>query len=484
MSTVHFYPDLRYEEIKNIEEKYNSSDSEYLINKASDYICKIITKSKSSQNKFIFICGPGSNGLDGIFAANKLLSMGYDIKIFFSKNNKNLSYLERFKLSKYLVKSFSFNDFDCVVDCIYGYGLNRDLDEESIDLVCQINLSRAFIFSIDLPSGLSPMTGRMCPICVKCDTLISLLTHKRGAFTNEGRDTWNEIHLSNLIQNPLKSKNYLISATDTSGSPNFSKNFTVKESFSQHKKSRGVSCVISGEQPYHGAMILSVTALIKLGCQYLHVYTDKEYAHTLPMIIPEVISTPFSLSDFKLRFKQFSNILLGPGTEKITEEYLNYISKNFNLVNSLVVDAGALKFLKKGYSYSNKLIITPHPGEAAELLNISIKDVQDDRYEAARMLNQMYDCIVILKGSGTIIYDGESFFTCMDGNHRMAVAGMGDTLAGIILHELSSNPNVLDACIKAVTFHSYSADYLLKVSKKIKFMPSMIPEVYNKLVHL
>ena len=58
------------------------------------------------------------------------------------------------------------------------------------------------------------------------------------------------------------------------------------------------------------------------------------------------------------------------------------------------------------------------------------------------MLNQMYDCIVILKGSGTIIYD-EVIFTCMDGNHRMAVAGMGDTLAGIILHELSSNPNVL-----------------------------------------
>ena len=162
------------------------------------------------------------------------------------------------------------------MDCIYGYGLNRDLDEESIDLVCQINLLELLYFH--LPSGLDPMTGRMCPICVKCDTLIALLTHKRGAFTNEGRDTWNEIYLSNLIQNPLKSKNYLISATDTSGSPNFSKNFTVKESFSQHKKSRGVSCVISGEQPYHGAMILSVTALIKLGC-HIFMYTQIKNMH-------------------------------------------------------------------------------------------------------------------------------------------------------------------------------------------------------------
>tara|TARA_B100000035_G_scaffold89089_2_gene75015 strand:- start:8966 stop:10420 length:1455 start_codon:yes stop_codon:yes gene_type:complete len=483
MSIVHFYSDLGYEQIKNIEKKYNDSDSEYLIKKASDYICKIITSTKSSQNKFLFICGPGSNGLDGVFAANQLLSLGYDIKILYANNNNNFSYLERLRLNEYLVTSFLPNEFDCIVDCIYGYGFNRDLDEEQINLVNQINLSGAYIFSIDIPSGLSPTTGRSCPTSVKCNTLISLVTYKRGTFTNEGRDTWNEIYFSNLVDDQLISKNYLISASDTYDSFNFSKNYTNDESFSQHKKSRGVSCVISGEQPYHGAMILSVTALIKLGCQYLHVYTDKEYAHTLPMIIPEVISSSFSLPDFKLRFKKFSNILLGPGTDKITIKYLQHITDNLNCINSLVVDAGALKFLKKGYSYSNKLIITPHPGEAAELLNITSKDVQNNRYEAARLLNKMFDCIVILKGSGTIIYDGKSFFTCMDGNYRMAVAGMGDTLSGILLYELSSNTNALDACIKAVTFHSYSADHLMKASKKIKFMPSMIPEVYNELVN-
>ena len=70
----------------------------------------------------------------------------------------------------------------------------------------------------------------------------------------------------------------------------------------------------------------------------------------------------------------------------------------------------------------------------------------------------------------------------MDGNHRMAVAGMGDTLAGIILYELSSQPNY-SMHIKAVTYHSYSADHLLNIDKKLKYMPSMIPDVYNKLVN-
>ena len=101
------------------------------------------------------------------------------------------------------------------------------------------------------------------------------------------------------------------------------------------------------------------------------------------------------------------------------------ISNNLKHLNSIAIDAGALKYLKKGYSYSNKVIITPHPGEAANLLNISSDEVQKDRYNAARKLNQLFDCIIILKGSGTIIYDGVSFYTCMDGNSRMGVAGMG-----------------------------------------------------------
>ncbi len=483
MSIVHFYPDLTSREIKNIEERYNATDADFLMNKASNYICKIITKTKSPKDKFLFICGPGSNGLDGMFAACKLISQGYDVKVFFTKNSNNSFHLDRLKLREYLITSFLLNEFDCVVDCIFGYGFNRDLDDEYINLVNQINKSDAFIFSIDVPSGLNPTTGKKCPVCVSCNILISLLTYKTGTFTNFGRDNWVKIYFSNLIEDQLKSKNYLISAADTFGSSSFSKNYAQRDFFSQHKKSKGVSCVISGEQPYHGAMLLSVTALIKLGCQYLHVYTDKEYAHTLPIIIPEVISSPFSISDFKIRLKKFTNILIGPGTNNITKKYLHHVTENLDSINGVVVDAGALKFLKKGFSYSNKLIITPHPGEAAGLLNISTKDVQNDRYRAAKNLNELYDCIVILKGSGTIIYDGNKFFTCMDGNYRMAVAGMGDTLAGTILYELSSQPSILDACIKAVTFHSYSADHLMNIEKKIKYMPSMIPDVYNKLVN-
>ena len=484
MSKVHFFPDLSYHEAKNLEEKYNAADQEFLINKASDFICNIVSRSRLKNQKFLFICGPGSNGLDGIYCAHKLVSRGFEIEIFNTKENSNMSILEKFNLSDKLVNDFPLDSYDYIVDCIFGYGFNRDLDDEQVKLINRVNSSSAYIYSVDVPSGLNPLTGETCPVCVKCNCLISLLSYKRGIFTNKGRETWEDLYHSNLIPNQFTSENYLISASNVFTGKSFSKDFKLNFQPPEHKKSNGISCIISGEQPYHGAMLLSVAASIKTGCQYLHVYTNREYAHTLPMIIPEVISKEFCFSDFKDNFDNFTNILLGPGTDKVTSEYLDFITNNLHKIKSIVVDAGGLKFLKRNHSYMHKLIITPHPGEAADLLNLSTDDVQNNRYESAKMLHDMFDCIVILKGSGTVIYDGDKFYTCMDGNHRMAVAGTGDTLSGILLCELSLNPDIFDACIKATTFHSYSADHLFK-SKKIKnYLPSMIPDTYSKLVNI
>ena len=484
MSIVHFFPDLTHHETKNLEKEYNTSDEEFLINKASDFICDILSRSKLKNNKYLFICGPGSNGLDGIYAAYKLASLGYDIEILNTKKNSNLSYLKKFDLKDKLVNNFSTDTHDFIVDCIFGYGFNRDLDDEKVNLINRVNSSSAYIYSIDVPSGLNPSTGDTCPVCIKCDCLISLLSYKRGIFTNKGRDTWEDLYHSNLTVNPKAPESYLISANSAFDGKIFSKDYKLSQSHSVHKKSNGISCIISGEQPYHGAMLLSVAASIKVGCQYLQVYTNKEYAHTLPIIIPEVISQEFSLTDFKDNFDNFTNILIGPGTDKVTSEYLDFVTNNLQQIESIVVDAGGLKYLERNHSYMQKLVITPHPGEAAELLNLSTDDVQNNRYESVKMLHDMFDCIVILKGSGTIIYDGNKFYTCMDGNQRMAVAGMGDTLSGILLSELSLNSDIFDACIKATTFHSYAADYLLKTRKIKNFLPSMIPDVYSKLVNV
>ena len=169
--------------------------------------------------------------------------------------------------------------------------------------------------------------------------------------------------------------------------------------------------------------------------------------------------------------------------KELNNDYLDIIMNNLNKIDSVIVDAGALKALKKNPYSKDQVIITPHPGEAAYLLNVDTKDIQDNRYEAAKLMHDYYNCIVILKGSGTIIYDGEQYITCMDGNHRMSVAGMGDTLSGLLLYEMSLNQNSYKHVLRPQHFTLMSADYLLYQSKIKNYLPSMIPDLYNNITN-
>jgi len=486
MSKVFFHPDINYQDIKKIEYQYNSKKENYLIEKASIFITDEITNLVTRKNKILIICGPGYNGLDGIFVARNLLDKCYNVKIKMIQKDLHKDYLLKFNLLDIIIdNNIDFDSFNYIIDCIFGQGLNRKLDHDNIKLVNDINQSSAFVVSIDIPTGLECSTGRLLPVSINCDFLITLLTYKKGLFTNYGRDTWKTIAFNNLITEDFKSDSYLFTANKDFNS-NLNNNVLIrdykhKNKYSKHKKSNGISCIVAGEFPYHGALIMACNAAIKTGCQYLHAVTEPEYSHSLPIIMPEVISTAFPESNFEKDIKNYSNILIGPGTSSIGENFVKIALDNLDSLSSLVIDAGGLLYLNKNNQYSQKLIITPHPGEAAKILNISVEEVQADRYKAAITLHNMFNCIVILKGSGTIIYNGKNLYTCMDGNYRMAVAGMGDILSGILLRELSSSLDNVDACIKSVVYHAYASDCLLKNSKNKNYLPTMIPDIYSEL---
>ncbi len=489
MPKVFFHPDINYHDIKKIENKYNAQETDFLIEKASQFITKEINNLVDKKSKIIIICGPGSNGLDGVFVARNLYKNNYDLKILMIRDDIHQDYISKYDLFDTIVDNqIDFNDFDFIVDCIFGYGLNRNLSNVDIDLVNRINQSKSSVISVDIPTGLDPSRGSLLPISINCDFLITLLTYKKGLFTNKGRDTWKKISHNALINEKLASQNYLLTANkdfnDSSKNNHVIMNFKQKNIHSSHKKSNGISCIIAGEYPYHGALIMSCTAAIKTGCQYLHAITEPEYSHSLPIIIPEVVSTSFSEKQFEKNIKKYSNVLIGPGITSKGERFVNIALDNLDTLDSLLVDAGGLAYIDRNRKYSKKLIITPHPGEAAEILNITTEEVQSDRYKTATKLHSLFNCIVILKGSGTVIYDGENFYTCMDGNYRMAVAGMGDILSGILLRELSSSLSNIDACIKSVIYHAYASDYLLKQPNNKNYLPSMIPDVYSKLTDL
>ena len=138
---------------------------EYLINKASDFIIDVISSEQSKSKRILFICGPGSNGLDGIYSTCKLKLSQYNVNIFLCNQSIDTSYIEKHDLSEIIITDPILNQFDCIVDCIFGYGINRNLSDSYIKLISKINSTDVFTYSIDVPSGLHPETN-LCPVGV------------------------------------------------------------------------------------------------------------------------------------------------------------------------------------------------------------------------------------------------------------------------------------------------------------------------------
>ncbi|MDP1966032.1 MAG: NAD(P)H-hydrate dehydratase, partial [Reyranella sp.] len=129
-------------------------------------------------------------------------------------------------------------------------------------------------------------------------------------------------------------------------------------------------------------------------------------------------------------------------------------------INAIAIEAQLQHLLKARHARRRATVLTPHPLEAARLLGVSTADVQADRIGAARQLCERFACTVVLKGSGTVIAaPGEVPAINATGNARLATAGTGDVLAGMIAAELARGADAFSAACGAVYRHGASADH-------------------------
>jgi NAD(P)H-hydrate epimerase len=125
----------------------------------------------------------------------------------------------------------------------------------------------------------------------------------------------------------------------------------------------------------------------------------------------------------------------------------------------LIVDADALNLLAQTPSHSDRWVLTPHPGEAARLLAVASRTVQQDRFAAAEQLQQRYGGVVVLKGAGSLVQgDGARAAICTSGNPGMSSGGMGDVLSGVIAGLLAQQLDPLEAARAGVCLHGYAGD--------------------------
>ena len=250
----------------------------------------------------------------------------------------------------------------------------------------------------------------------------------------------------------------------------------------------GHALVIGGDLGFSGAVHMAAVSCARVGCGLVTVVTHPQHAALVNITRPELMVYGLELNEksqldrFHLLLQQASIIILGPGLGRspwglaIFHEVM--LSK---LTKPIVLDADALNIIASTQldRLGDNCIITPHPGEAARLLNTTTAQVQQDRLTAIRKLQAKFNCIVVLKGANTLIKSCDRLvYLCGAGNPGMASGGMGDVLSGVI-GGLVAQGLALDAATRlAVIAHATAGDKLAETEGQIGILATdLIPEI-------
>lgn len=422
--------------------------------------------------KILILAGPGNNGGDALEAAAQLAGSGLNVSILlFADPSKQgpdaLQALQRAKAdSIYFIDPsdpsvVGTTDWSLVIDGLFGIGLTRTIQGELYAVIERVNALRCPILALDVPSGLDADTGNIVGtrgIALRATHTVTFIGDKTGLHTGSGRDYVGRIEVVDLgIDDAL-----FPAALSQLNAVRLFASALRPRAHDSHKGSYGDVAVIGGTHGMGGAPILAARAAAKCGAGRVYVaFLDHPPAYDSGQ--PELMCRAASELDFAK-----SILVLGPGlgNSRIANDVL---ARGLSTDMPLVLDADALNLIAAEPGLQQKLalrtvpsVLTPHPLEAARLLGIASTQIQADRLAAARELARLFNAIVILKGSGTVIAQPSgSVAINPTGNPALATAGTGDVLAGICGALLAQRWPAWEAALGAVWLHGSAADYLV-----------------------
>jgi ADP-dependent NAD(P)H-hydrate dehydratase / NAD(P)H-hydrate epimerase len=225
-----------------------------------------------------------------------------------------------------------------------------------------------------------------------------------------------------------------------------------------HKGDYGHVLIVGGDRGYSGAARLAGEAALRVGAGLVSVATRAEHAGLMNLSRPELMCHGVNTADQLAVLLEKASVVvvgLGLGQSNWAKELF---STALNSQKKMVIDADGLNLLARSPVVNPNWILTPHPGEAARLLNCSTAEIQRDRFSSVLSLQAKYGGIAILKGSGTLIASGDEIAVSTTGNPGMASGGMGDVLAGVIAGLLAQGLSLKNAAQQGVYNHGLAAD--------------------------
>lgn len=458
-----------------------------LMTRAGEAAYTVLTRHWPKVHKILIVAGNGNNAGDAYVVAKLAQENGKQVCVICEDTQRKLAGDAGIAQEQWLALSgqtrlfdeVGLADFELVIDGLLGTGITGEVNENFQFLIKNINNSKLPVLSLDLPSGMQANTGIALPICIKADITVSFIAPKLGLLTGIGKEFCGHIELSDL---GIGTEFYELAAV-ASQVVNWSLLQPLKaRPIHGNKGTFGKLLCIGGNRGMPGAIRLSAESALRTGTGLVKVYCHQSSGLHVASGRPEIM---LQYQDLENALNWSSCVVIGPGlgmdqwaVQKL-EHLLKYLANN---PKPVVIDADALNLLanKKDKAHVHKIlanlpacILTPHPGEAARLLESTIQHVENDRYLASKKLAQMFGATCILKGAGTLIHSEQNVsqgqpllecesWVCNGGNPGMATAGMGDLLTGILAALLAQGMSEQQAAVYGVCLHAEAGDRIAR----------------------
>lgn len=425
------------------------------------------------DNAVLIVCGTGNNGADGLAAGRLLAQAGVYVDMYMAggdsegtveyRTQKDIIGRLTDRMTNLRSNCRPIGTYNYIIDALFGIGLNRGITGDYVRLIREINESRAYVFAVDAPSGIDCSTGDVHGVAIEADETITFGYNKCGLALEPGRSYAGRIHVADIgfvkegLGHFLALRGNEADIIETMEDADIA-SLPVRSNAADKGKC-GKVLIIAGSKDMCGAAVLSAEAALRSGCGLVKVFTHEANRASLVKNVVEAIPVTYdSVTDGFIGGKPVIDelaglcrwadcIIVGPGLSKddnaraIMALIMEYIA-NTDLAEDnryVIMDADALNLVAglradgvADYRLGSHVVITPHVGEAARLLNTTIPNIKADLVMSAKALAREYGCTALLKDAVSVITDGKDTYINSSGNPGMATAGSGDVLTGVL----------------------------------------------------
>ncbi|HHA1295248.1 bifunctional ADP-dependent NAD(P)H-hydrate dehydratase/NAD(P)H-hydrate epimerase [Enterobacter ludwigii] len=435
-----------------------------LMQRAGEAAFNVARTAYPESSHWLILCGHGNNGGDGYVVARLAVAAGIHVTLLALESDKPLPEEASAAREAWLNAGGVIHatdvvwpeEIDVIIDGLLGTGLRSAPRDPVATLIARANAHSAPVVALDIPSGLMAQTGTTPGAVIQAAHTVAFIALKPGLLTGKARDVTGTLHHNALgLESWLAGQETHISRVDAS----LLAQWLPPRRPTSHKGDHGRLVIIGGDHGTAGAIRMTGEAALRCGAGLVRVLTRIENSAPIITARPELMVHELTPQSLEESLEWADVVVIGPGLGQQAWGK-QALQKVENFRKPMLWDADALNLLAINPDKRHNRILTPHPGEAARLLNCSVAEIESDRLLSARRLVKRYGGVAVLKGAGTVVASDEALGIVDAGNAGMASGGMGDVLSGIIGALLGQKLPLYDAACAGCVAHGVAADKL------------------------